>query len=201
MKNILHISSSPRGEASNSILLANRVISNLLEKYPESKVIHNDTVKKDYAHLDSVLQGAYFTLPTDRTALQEEAIQDSEEAVAQLEDADVIIISVAMYNFSIPSALKAWIDHVVRAGKTFSYGNGKPEGLLSSNKKVYLAIASNGVFTEGPLKALDFTEPYLRFILSFIGLTDITTYRIEGAGMPDLKETAVEKGLQQVAVA
>ncbi|MFB6457356.1 FMN-dependent NADH-azoreductase [Chitinophaga sp. Hz27] len=197
MKNIFHISSSPSGEASNSILLANRIISSLQEKYPDSKVTHNDTVKKKYGHIDGVLQSAYFTPPSERTSLQLEALQDSDEAVTQLEMADIIVISVATHNFGIPSALKSWIDHIVRAGRTFSYGSGMPEGLLDSKKKVYLAIASKGVFSEGPLKAMDFTEPYLRVVLPFIGLTDITTYRIEGAGIPGLMDTAVEKGLQQ----
>jgi len=95
--------------------------------------------------------------------------------------------------------MKAWLDHIVRPGKTISYRSGKPEGLLK-NKKVYLALASNGVYSDGPVKSWDFAEPYLRFILGFVGLTEITTYRIEGLGISGVMETAVEKGLESVAV-
>ena len=99
-----------------------------------------------------------------------------------------------MYNFSLPSALKAWIDHIVRAGKTFSYSE-KGVSALVTGKKVFLVIASGGVYSDGPLKEHDFVEPYLRWILGFIGLTDITTVRVEGAGVPGLKETALEKAI------
>jgi FMN-dependent NADH-azoreductase len=88
---------------------------------------------------------------------------------------------------------------VVRAGKTFSYATGKPEGLLKG-KKVYLAIASSGVYSDGPMKPFDFGEPYLRFILGFMGITDVITYRVEGAGIPGIMEHSLEKGLESVAV-
>jgi len=200
MKKILHIIASPRNEASNSTRLGNDVIDKLQKRYPESTITVNNVVENDYAHLTQSHLASYFT-PLEN--LEEQhlwAVQPSDAAVAQLEEADFIVISAPMYNFNIPSALKAWIDHIVRAGKTFSYATGKPEGLLH-NKKVYLAIASNGVFSEGPIKNWDYAEPYLRFILGFLGLTDITTFRVEGGGIPGIKETAVQKGLDSVAAA
>jgi len=93
--------------------------------------------------------------------------------------------------------LKAWIDHVVRAGVTFSYENGAPKGYLTG-KKIYLAIASGAVFSEGVYKAYDFVEPYLRATLSFIGMSDITVFRIEGTMMPDVKDTAWQKSTDAV---
>ena len=102
-----------------------------------------------------------------------------------------------MYNFGIPSTLKAWIDHIVRAGVTFRYSDGFPEGLIK-NKKVYLAISSGGVYSEGPMKSYDFTEPYLRTALGFIGLTDITVFRVEGTFVPGVKETALPKAIDSV---
>jgi FMN-dependent NADH-azoreductase len=200
MKKILHIVSSPRKGASNSTSLGNDIINKLQKSYPGSTVTVNDVVENDYSHLSLSHLAGYFA-PIE--ALDEQhvwAAAASDAAVAQLQEADVIVISVAIYNFNMPSALKAWIDHIVRAGKTFSYATGKPEGMLL-NKKVYLAIASNGVFTEGPTKGWDYAEPYLRFILGFLGVTDITTFRIEGAGIPGIKETAVQKGLESVAAA
>ena len=199
MKNILHITSSPRGPESNSTRLGTAVIEKLLKQYPGSKVTVNDVVEKRYEPLQDVHVTA-FRLPQDQHSTEQRlALLDSDNAVDELIAADIIVVSVPIYNFSMPAALKSWVDHVVRAGKTFSYQTGKPEGLLH-NKKVYLAIASNGVYSDGPIKTWDYAEPYLRFILGFIGLTDITTLRIEGSGIPGVKEGAVEKGLQSVAV-
>lgn len=194
MKKILHISSSPRGAASSSILLGNRIIEKIQNLHPGSTVTVNDTTEKDYPHLDAAMINAY-----KATEKPEEVLKDSDAAVQELFDADVIVISFPMYNFNLPSALKAWIDHIVRPGITFSYATGKPEGLLK-DKKVYLAIAANGVYSEGPMQTYDHAAPYLRFILGFVGLTDITTFRIEGGGIPGIMETAVQKGLESVAV-
>jgi FMN-dependent NADH-azoreductase len=191
MKRILHVTSSPRGEASFSNKLGNKIVEQVKSRYPGSTVTVNDVVETRYAHIESELLGAF-------TGVGDPAVGvHSDAAVDQLVAADTIVISVPMYNFNMPSALKAWIDHIVRAGKTFSYATGKPEGLLTG-KKVYLALASKGVYSDGPMKSFDFTEPYLRFILGFIGLTDITTFRIEGEGMV---ENAVENGLASVEIA
>jgi len=198
MKNILHIISSPRGAASNSTRLGSTIIEQLLKQYPGSKVVVNDVVEKRYEPLQDVHVVAY-RLPDDQQSTEQRlALRDSDNAVAELVAADIIVISVPLYNFAIPAALKGWVDHIVRAGKTFSYQTGRPEGLLH-NKKLYLAIASNGVYSDGPMKPMDYAEPYLRFILGFIGLTNIKTFRIEGSGIPGVMETAVEKGLQSVA--
>jgi FMN-dependent NADH-azoreductase len=199
MKNILHIVSSPRGQESNSTRLGTNIIEKLLKQYPGSKVTVNDVVEKRYEPIQEVHVVAY-RLPEDQQSTEQRlALRDSDDAVAEMLEADVIVISIPLYNFAIPAALKSWVDHVVRAGKTFSYQTGRPEGLLH-NKKVYLAIASNGVYSDGPMKPMDYAEPYLRFILGFMGLNDITTYRIEGSGIPGVKENAVEKGLQSVTV-
>lgn len=195
MKKILHISSSPRGAASSSILLGNRIIEKIQNLHPGSTVVVNDTTEKDYPHLDKAMINAY-----KGTKESEDVLKQSDAAVQELFDADVIVIGVPVYNFSLPSALKAWIDHIVRPGVTFSYATGKPVGLLK-DKKVYLAFAANGVYSEGPMQTYDHAEPYLRFILGFIGLTDITTFRIEGGGIPGIMETAVQKGLESVVVA
>jgi FMN-dependent NADH-azoreductase len=199
MKNILHVTSSPRGEHSHSIRLANRIIDRLTTRYPGSNVHINDTVTKNYIHLNAIHPVAYKTPESEHSQEQKDTLYSSDMAVKELMQADIVVISIALYNFNIPSALKAWIDHIVRAGKTFSYQTGKPEGLLKG-KKVYLAIASNGVYSDGPMKNYDFGEPYLRFIFSFLGITDITTYRVEGAGIPGIMETALEKGLESVTI-
>jgi FMN-dependent NADH-azoreductase len=112
-------------------------------------------------------------------------------------NADIIVIGVPLYNFGIPSTLKSWIDHIARSGITFSYGDGTPRGLVS-NKKVYLAFAAGGVYSDGPMKSYDFAEPYLRQTLGFLGMTDITTFRVEGIGVPQLKDSAFPKAASTV---
>jgi FMN-dependent NADH-azoreductase len=200
MKKILHIISSARKEGSNSTLLGNDIIEKLQARYPGSTVTTNNVSEKDYSHLSQFHLAGYFAPIETLEGTALEVVQSSDDAVAQLQDADIIVISLPIYNFNMSSALKAWIDHIVRAGKTFSYHTGRPEGMLLG-KKVYLAIASHGVFTEGPTQGWDFAEPYLRFILGFLGITDVTTFRIEGGAVPGVKEKAVEKGLESVATA
>jgi FMN-dependent NADH-azoreductase len=104
-----------------------------------------------------------------------------------------------MYNFGIASTLKSWIDHIARANKTFRYSEKGPEGLVK-NKKVYLAISTGGVYSDGPMKAYDFTEPYLRAVLGFMGMTNLTAYRVEGVNMPALKESALQKAIDSIAL-
>lgn len=197
MKKILHITSSPRGEASHSTLLGNTIVRQLQNLHPGAALTVADTVAQDYSHMTPLHLEAYHTPSESRSAAHLDANRDSDEAVQQLMDADAVVISVPIHNFSIPSALKAWIDHVVRMGQTFSYGTGKPEGLLK-NKKAYLAVSSGGVYSEGPLQPFDYAVPYLNYILGFIGITDVSVYRVEGAAY---QEDALSKGLEQVAIA
>ena len=197
MKKILHIVSSINGEASFSTKLSNAILEKLKDAYPHSQVYKHDLSKTPFPYLETLQYGAFFTPTEHRTADQKEAIKHSDEAIKELKDADIIIIGVPLYNFGIPATLKAWIDHIARAGETFSYSDGTPRGLLT-NKKVYLAIASGAVYSEGPMKSFDFTENYLRTILGFIGMTDITVFRVEGTFVPEFKDTAFPKAFATV---
>lgn len=199
MKKLLNVISSARGAASNSTQLANAIIEKLIEQNPGSTVKLRDLIDRHYPHLEESHLNAFFAPAENQTKETREATEHSDEAIKEVMEADIILIGVPIYNFNIPSALKAWLDHLVRAGKTFSYHTGRPEGLVK-DKKVYLAIASGGVYSDGPMKSYDFAEPYLRMILGFIGITDITTFRVEGTNMPDLKETALQKGIESIVV-
>jgi FMN-dependent NADH-azoreductase len=199
MKKLLNVISSARGAASNSTQLANAIIEKLAEQNPGSPVKLRDLVDRHYPHLEESHLNAFFAPAENQTKETREATEHSDEAIKEVMEADIIVVGVPIYNFNIPSALKAWLDHLVRAGKTFSYQTGRPEGLVK-DKKVYLAIASGGVYSDGPMKSYDFAEPYLRMILGFIGITDITTFRVEGTNMPDLKETALQKGIESIVV-
>ena len=196
---ILHLISSLRGGASFSIKLGDAIVEKLKAANPDSTVKVHDLVKTPFPHLEEVHLNSFFTPKENHAPELAEAIKHSDEAIAEITDADVIVIGVPLYNFSIHSTLKAYIEHISRAGVTFRYTANGPEGLIK-NKKVYLAIASGAVYSEGPMKGYDFTEPYLRAILGFLGMTDLTAFRVEGVSLPDLKDQALEKAIASVTV-
>lgn len=199
MKKILHIISSPRGAASLSIKLGNAIIEKLQAAYPGSTVTESNLVDKQFPHLEEAHLTSFFTPAESRTAESQAAVKHSDDAIKEIQDADVIVIGAPVYNFNIHSALKAWIDHIVRAGVTFKYDASGPEGLITG-KKVYIAISAGAVYTEGPMQALDYIPPYLKSILGFIGLTDITFVRVEGASIPGVQDTAMEKGIASIQI-
>jgi FMN-dependent NADH-azoreductase len=197
MKKILSITSSASGEKSNSNKLVHEIIDKLTSTYPDSQLLTRDLGKEPLPHIEEFHLAGFFTPEDQHTTDHKEAIKNSTIAIKELMEADIIVIGVPLYNFGIPSTLKTWIDHVARAGITFKYSENGPEGLVK-NKKVYLAIASGGVYTEGPRKSYDHAEPYLRSVLGVLGMTDITVFRIEGIGVPVIKDTAEIKALESV---
>ena len=197
MKKILNITSSAKGDQSFSNRLSAAIVDKLLTVYPDSQVQTRDLAADPLPYYQGHQIAAHYTPADQRTADHKEALKKSDQAIQELMDADILVIGVPLYNFGVPSTLKSWVDHIARSGITFSYGNGAPHGLVN-NKKVYLAIASGGIYSEGPMKALDFSEPYLRGSLGFLGMTDITTFRVEGIGVPQLAATALPNAVNQV---
>ena len=123
----------------------------------------------------------------------------SRTLVAEILASDIIVLEAPMYNFNIPSVLKAWIDHIVRAGLTFTYSASGVEGLLKG-KKVILVLGRGGMYTEGPMKVMDYQETYLRAVLGFVGITDIDTVLIEGVGMGvEKREEALASAKKKIA--
>lgn len=196
-KRILNIVTSIKGDASFSNKLSNAVIEKLTITYPEIEVETLDLSKTPLPYLDESQIGAFFTPVELQTLEQKIAIKNSNDAVQKLMDADIIVIGVPLYNFGIPAVLKGWVDQISRAGVTFSYADGHPKGLVT-DKKVYLSVASGAIFSEGPYKSYDFAEPYLRAVLAFLGMTDVTTFRVEGTSIPDFAESALPKALTAV---
>ena len=135
-----------------------------------------------------------------RSERQQRIANESDPLLEEVEAADVIVIAAPMYNFSISSTLKAWIDHITRAGRTFQYTANGPEGLLK-NKKVFVVTARGGIYTgDSPAKAYDFQEPYLRTILGFNGLTDVTFIHVEGQKIsPDAADAGIAQARQAVS--
>ncbi|WP_416443189.1 FMN-dependent NADH-azoreductase [Leeuwenhoekiella sp. A16] len=199
MKKILNIISSPRGADSFSSKLSTVVLDEIKSTYGEVDIKTIDLSQSPYPHLDETLLTSLGVQADDRSEEMQAAVDTSDKAVSDLKDADIVIIGVPMYNFSIPSTLKSWIDHIARAGISFRYTEAGVEGLIK-DKKVYLCIATGGVYSAGPMQEFDFTEPYMRKVLAFLGMTDVTTYRVEGVSIPDLQGTALEKAIENIAI-
>lgn len=199
MKKILHIISSPQGEASYSIKLGRSIVDKLVTTYPGSTVKEHVLVNNHFPHLEEAQITSFFTPPQQRTSQNVEALKHSDEAIQEVMDADILVIGAPMYNFSIPSTLKAWIDHIARAGVTFKYDEKGPKGLIEG-KKVYLAVSSGGIYSEGAMKAYDFGTPYLQVVLGFLGITDISIVRPEGTSIPDKKDTVIEAAMNSLVL-
>ena len=199
MKNILHIITSPRGSESVSIQLGNAIVTQLTETFPGSNVTTLNLATNPLPHLDEATITALRTPADQQTTMQKEALKASDAAIAQLFDADILVIGVPLYNFGVPSNLKSWLDHIIRAGKTFSYTAEGPKGFVEG-KKVYMAFSSGAIYADGPYKDFDFATPYVTTALGWIGITDVTAVRAEGLGIPGVKETALEKALEAFAV-
>ncbi len=199
-KKIVHIISSPRGEASVSKQLGNATVERIREKYPDSIFTERNIAVHHPPHLDELYTSAIFTPPGQRTPEQSDAIAYSDGAVAELLDADIIVMDAPLYEFGITSTLKAYLDQIARAGITFRYNEqGQPEGLLK-NKKTYIAFSAGHIYSEGETQSWDFVVPYLKHILGFLGLTDISVFRAEGVNMPEFRETALQKGIDSILI-
>jgi FMN-dependent NADH-azoreductase len=160
--------------ASFSRQLTGEFVEQWKKTNPGGKVITRDVAATALKPIDAEWIGASYTPKPQRTARQNQVLTLSGELLAELKAADEYAIGVAMHNFSIPSALRLWIDQIVRAGETFSYEGGVPAGLLR-NKKATFLVATGGVYEKGsPAFAMNFIEPYLNSLFGFIGVTDIT---------------------------
>ncbi|MCJ7932279.1 MAG: NAD(P)H-dependent oxidoreductase [Chryseobacterium sp.] len=199
MKQVLHIISSPRSESSISKKLGNAIIDQIMAKYPDSVLQKRDLTNPIFPHLEETHINAFFTPAEHRTPEQLESVALSDTVIAELQKADIVVIEAPLYNFSITSTLKSWLDHIARAGVTFRYSENGPEGLVK-NKKVYLAFSSGGIYSEGERQAYDFVVPYLKQTLGFMGMTDISVFRAEGLSVPVIQETALQKGIESIVV-
>jgi len=182
-KTLLHIDSSPMGDRSVSRHLTAEFSRSWQLANPDGLVITRDTSTSDIPAVTAAWVGAAYTPEDVRNAEQREQLALSDTLIAELFTADEFVIGVPMHNFSIPSTLKLWIDQVARVGKTFSYATGTPVGLLKG-KKATIVTASGGAYDPGTaLESYNFAEPYLRTVLGFLGVTDVTFISAGGAGV------------------
>ena len=170
---LLHIDSSPRA-ASVSSKLSAEFVAKWKRQHPDGTVIHHNTTLEKIPYIDEAQIAAAYTPAAALTPEQKQTLAYSDKLVDELLAADVIVLGVPMWNLGIPASLKAWIDMVVRAGRTFAFTENGVGPLIPAGKKVFVISARGGTYPAGtPAKALDQQEPYLRSILGFLGLADI----------------------------
>jgi FMN-dependent NADH-azoreductase len=186
MHRLLFVTSSLFAEASKSRLIGAEFVAAWRQAHPDTTVVERVLSADTIPHLTQATFGAALTPAESRSKDQQAAAAFADALIEEVEAADVIVIAAPMYNFTIPSTLKAWIDHIARAGRTFSYTASGPEGLLR-NKTVFVTTARGGFYGAGsPAVAFDFQEPYLRTILGFLGMTDVTFVHAQGLAVaPD----------------
>lgn len=189
IKKLLRIDSSARKTDSMSRAIGDEVYRRLQARHADIRLQHLD-LADGMAHIDGQWVGANLTPADQRSVEQRQRLAASDTAVAALKEADALLLTVPVYNFSVPSVLKAWIDHVCRAGLTFRYTADGPQGLLT-DKPVYLVMASGGVPFGSPA---DFASTYLRQVFRFLGIEDVRLIGAEGvaADAATARESALE---------
>jgi FMN-dependent NADH-azoreductase len=186
MANILHIDSSPRGERSISRSLSYEFITSWKDTHPGDTVTYRDLGHHPVPHVDELWIAAAFTPPDKHTPELAEAIALSDSLIDEFLTADRYVFGIPMYNLNIPSTFKAYIDQIVRVGRTFAVDENGYKGLVDSSKKVLIITSRGGAFPPGtPFAAYDYQEPYLRAILGFMGLTDVTFIHAESLNLGD----------------
>lgn len=190
MSNVLIIESSARQQGSFSRQLTQQFVSQWQAAHPADQVTLRDLALNPVPHLDANLLGGWMKPEAQRNADEQSSLQRSNELTDELLAADVLMLAAPMYNFAIPSTLKAWLDHVLRAGVTFKYTETGPQGLLTG-KKAYVLTARGGLYAGS---TSDHQEPYLRQVLAFVGIHDVTFIHAEGM---NLGGDFQEKGLNQ----
>jgi FMN-dependent NADH-azoreductase len=193
MTTILHVDSSPLGTASVTRQLTASIVEALVKADPAASVVTRDVAANPPAHLDAEL------LPVLKLGVLDGLSERQREELAltnalldEFLAADIVVVGAPMYNFSVPTQLKAWIDRLAQAGRTFRYTEKGPEG-LAGGKRVIVASGRGGVYSTNPaLAGLDHQEAYLRSVFGFFGITDVSFVRAEGVSMgPEAKDKAL----------
>ena len=198
MTTALIVTSSANGAASVSSQLADTLADRLREADPAAHIILRDVGSEPLPHLTADTVAAIKGEPATEAELAARVLSDS--LVAELAAADLLVIASPMYNFGMSSTLKAWFDHVLRAGVTFRYTESGPEGLLKGKKAVVIESRA-GFYSEGPAAAMDGQEPHIRILLGFMGITEVTFVRAEKLAFgPEAAEAAIAEASQTLGL-
>jgi len=174
MPTLLHIDSSPLYGRSVSRQLTGAFVEQWKSSHPDGTVIDRDLNATAISPITAEWVGAAYTPEEARTPQQKELLAVSDELHAELERADEYVIGAPMHNFGVPSVLKLWIDQIARVGRTFSYANGAPKGLLRGKKATFIIATGGNYDAQTRMASLNFVEPYLRSVFGFLGVTDAT---------------------------
>lgn len=194
MTRILHLDSSPRGNRSHSRNLAKTFIKAWQELHPEDRVTYRDLREASIPHVTEEWIAADFTSPEERTPEMTAEIKFSDELVDEFLAVDRCIYSVPMYNFNVPSNFKAYIDQLVRVGRTFTFEGNQPKGLVEGKKVLFITTRGAEYSENSPFAGCDFQVPFLRAIFQFVGVKDIQFINADGL---DLGEEARQRGLSE----
>ncbi len=194
MSTLLHIQASVFGNDGQSSQLAARYISQWQQKNPEGRVIVRDLVGEPVPHLDGERVGAFFTPEEHRSEAQQSVVDYSDSLIDEIRQADEIVLGLPLYNFGVPSQMKAYFDHLARAGVTFAYTENGPVGLLE-DKPVRVFATRGGLYRD---TGMDHQVPFLNQFLGFIGLTSVDVIYAEGLSMEDHKEQSLADARGQV---
>jgi FMN-dependent NADH-azoreductase len=174
MPTLLHIDSSPLYGRSVSRELTAAFVTQWRDSHPDGGVIERDLNATVIPPINAEWVGAIYTPEEARTPQQKELLSLSDSLLAELEEADEYVFGVPMHNFGVPSVLKLWIDQIARVGRTFSYADGAPKGLIVGKSATFI-IATGGIYdAQTRMASFDFVEPYLRSVFGFLGVTDAT---------------------------
>lgn len=193
--NILHIDASASdAAASHSRRLSAELVEKLSAANLGASIVYRDVAADRLPHVDTTIRQAWAPDGEKNASLTATATR-SKALVDELKAADVVVIGSPMYNFTVPSTLKAWIDHIAIAGQTFQYTPSGPKGLL--NGKAYLALSSGGVYSQGPFAAVEHLATYLTAILGFLGISDVEIVRAEGVAYGPEQDKAAMASAQE----
>jgi len=174
MSTLLHIDSSPLYGRSVSRLLTGAFVNQWKSSHPDGKVLDRDLNSTSISPIDAEWVAAVYTPEEARAQQQKELLSLSDSLLAELEQADEYVFGVPMHNFGVPSVLKLWIDQIARVGRTFSYADGTPKGLLKGKKATFIITTGGFYDAQTQMASYNFVEPYLRSLFGFLGLTDVT---------------------------
>ncbi len=180
---LLRIDASSRIESSDSRKIADQFQQQWQKSNPNGSVLVRDIIKQPIPHIQQTTIEGFYTASEDFTPYLQEATKLSDQLISELTSSNVLLISTPMYNFGVPSALKAWIDHIVRINATFGVSEEGAFYGIVKNVKAYIITAAGAVYDSKEMKALDFLQPYLQTVLGLIGITDVTFIPMEGTTM------------------
>jgi FMN-dependent NADH-azoreductase len=193
---LLQLSASIHSDGGQSSQLASRFVQAYRQHHPDARIVRRDLASESVPHLSAGRFGAFQSKAGERTAEQRAVVEYSDALIAELRDADVIVLGLPMYNFGVPSQLKAYFDHIARAGVTFKYSDKGAVGLLTG-KKAYVFAARGGLYVGTPL---DTQTSYVRDFLRFVGISDVEFVYAEGLNVsPQSKEAGLAKAAAEIA--